>query len=274
MKSKILIVPLFALILLLTPMLVFAATDLDMTWDGFGTVDVTFTSGDDAIAQMFANGNTGGWFYAQDTDNAAGYGIDDSSAWMDSYITTGGGFLEFTYTRTSSMNTIQYNDPTQVGQVSYSRVASSDGTGILDFGAGSNYAYMNSYTYPNALVNFQAEGSSFDIYHRLTSSDPLNYGALAIFGSGSASVTHAYDMSGYSGDSFAFGAGTGGSVWGTSITATGSGTAIVGGEGMDYLRDGSYGQSSDWELLNGGSFSSTWNYNDGLEVTDYGFYGD
>ncbi len=171
------------------------------------------------------------------------------------------------------MNFIQYGDPTQVGQTSFSEVWSADGTGTLDFTVQSNTHYLQTYTYSGFPVNFEASGSEFSIIHKLTSSLPTNFGRLDITGSGSASVVHSYDLAGYSGDSFAFGAGTGGCVWGTSISATGSGIASVWGEGEDYLRDGSYGQSSDWELPNGGSFGAMWTYSDGLEVTDYGFYG-
>lgn len=246
-----------------------APTDLTLTWSGSGTVGTTFTSGDDATARMLAIGNTYGTFYAEDTDSGL-YDVDTTSSWMDSYITSGGGLLEFEYTRTDTGEAF-YGAP---GQNSFSQVTSSDGTGILDFSAWSNYAYLQSYTYPTALTTFQATGTAFTIRHSLTSSLPDNFGALEIVGSGSASVTHSYDISGYTGDSFTFGAGTGGCVWGTSISTTGSGTAAVWGHGDDYLRDGSYGQSSDWTLSSGGTFSSTWVYDDGLTVTGYGFYGD
>ncbi len=268
MKKKILLmlIPMMLLMMTAIPMVFAFPTDLNLNWTG-GTIDATFISGDDAIARMHAEGNTYGTFYAVDTDNLGLYGVDDSSSWMDSYI-TGGGMLEFEYTRTDTGEAF-YGAP---GQNSYSQVSSS-GTGILDFSVSSNYAYMKSYTYPTAFTAFQATGENFYITHKLTSSLADNFGALEVFGDGSASVTHSYDRSGYTGDSFSFGAGTGGCVWGTSITTTGDGIAAVWGHGDDYLRDGTYGQSSDWEMPNGGSFGAMWTYSDGITVTDYGFYG-
>lgn len=252
-----------------------AATDFTMDWTN-GNIAATFNSGDDAKAQMWASGNTFGHFYAVDTGTSGypGYGVDDSSADMDSHITAGGGSLEFQYIRTDSFALIQYGDPTQVGQISNSFVSSS-GTGTLDFSAGSNSHYLQSYTYGvNDQQTFQATGASFVIAHSLTSSLPANFGAVQVLSTGSggsASVSHTYDMSGYTGDSFSFGAGAG--VWGTSISATGSGIATVTGYGTDNLVDDSYGQASHWSMPNGGSYFSQWTYDSGLTVTDYGFSG-
>ena len=250
-----------------------AATDFTMDWTGFGTVTGTFNSGDDAIAHMTAIGNTNGNFYSKDFDNLGLYGVDDTSANMDSHIALGGGSLEFLYTRTDTGEAF-YGAP---GQISNSYV-SSTGTGTLDFCVGSNYAYLQSYTYAATdNINFQATGENFIIQHSLTSSLSNNFGALQVVDTGSggsASVVHSYDLSGYTADSFSFGAGTGGCVWGTHISATGSGIAQVWGHGDDYLKDGTYGQSSDWTMPLGGTFQSQWTYDSGLTVNDYGFFGD
>jgi len=251
-----------------------ASTDFTLDWSGYGTVIGTFNSGDDAIAHMTATGNTFGNLYVKDFDNGgvAPYDVDDTSANMDSHITSGGGSLEFLYTRTDTCEAF-YGLP---GQVSNSFVASS-GTGTLDFCAGSNYAYLQSYTYAATdNINFQATGENFIVQHSLTSSLPANFGALQVVSTGSggsASVVHSYDLSGYTGDSFTFGAGTGGCVWGTHISATGSGIATVWGHGDDYLKDGTYGQTSEWTMPLGGTFQSQWTYDSGLTVNDYGFFG-
>lgn len=236
-----------------------AATDFTMNWSGFGTIDSTFTSGDDATARMQVWGNTAGTFGAQDTGIAPySYGVDDSSAYMRGDITANGE-LAFTYDRTDSYESM-YG---AAGQHSYSFVGSS-GTGSLDFRAGSNYAAFGSGNYAwQSDAQFTAAGD-FNILHTLTTPN-LNGGVVQVVGSGSATINHMSDDAGA--NSFNFGAGAG-CYTNADISTSGIGTAWVSGHGDSLL----HANDGSWNMP-GGTYTSTWSYGNGLSVTNYAFNG-
>jgi len=245
-------------------------TEFTLNWSGSGTIGTTFNSGNDAVAQMLAIGNTAGTFYGKDyDDNPYTYSVDTTEAYMRGAITGGGGSLDFKYTRTDSYAPM-YG---VAGQFSDSYVYSS-GTGSLDFKNWSNYAAFASPEYGfQGAANFQATGSSFTIDHYILSGDltvPKNYGEVYIAGSGSAVVDHMGDDA--SGVGFNFGAGCG-CYTHADITAAGSGIAQVSGHGDNFLQDDGYGNPIVWSMPLGGSYSSTWTYTNGLSVTNYAFNG-
>ena len=275
--------------MLLTATTVFAVpTDFTLDWSaGSGIVTGTFNSGDDAKAQMWANGNTVGTFKATDYgDNPYTYGVDTTEAYMKGDIAAGGN-LEFKYTRTDSYVSM-YGI---AGQLSDSFV-SSTGTGSLDFWTHSEYAGLGNHEYGFGVPNFQATGNtvaidtdsngiadaSFVITHTLVSNwvsppVPDNFGRVQIIGTStgaSAVVDHMNDDAGST--AFNFGAG-GGCYTNADITATGSGTAIVQGHGNTHLADDTFWTPSEWSMPNGGSYTSIWSYLSGLSVTDYAFNG-
>lgn len=238
-----------------------AATDFTMNWSGSGSVVGTFNSGNDAIAGIQTLGATSGQFYAKDyDDNPYTYNVDTTESWMRGDI-TGGGQLQFTYTRTDGQAGYGI-----AGQISNSFVGST-GNGTLDFRTGSNYASLVSSEYGfQSNGQFTAIGNDFTIYHSLTSGNPLNFGALQVVGVGSAIVDYMAD--GYSsGDGFRFGSGDG-CYTNADILATGTGSAHVWGQGDSSLTayDGSW-------TMPGGSYTSTWAYSNGLSVTNYAFSG-
>ena len=254
-----------------------AATTVDVNWSGYGNFDTTFNSGGDAVIKMWANGHTGGNFYAEDIDNNTySYGVDDTNAWMKGDITTsggiGGGTLRFQYERTNSYVPM-YGE---AGQISNSFVGSS-GIGALNFRVGSNYASLGSSNYDwQSNAQFSATGD-FEIMHELYTG-LNNGGKVYLFGTGSAVVDHMTDSArgvnptpGYYNSvysPFNFGAG-GGCYTNANIEATGYGIAAVSGNG-----DGSlYANDNSWSMPVGGSHTESWTYNDGLSVNNYAFGG-
>ena len=265
----------------------FAATDFTMDWTGIGNsvISGTFNSGDDAKAQMWANGNTDGHFYAYDSDyeDAQHYqcGVDPSSALISGDINTGGGSLRFKYTMTDSCSQGSFGPS---GQTSDSFVYSA-GTGTLDFSTNSHYAYLfsgNYYNSPNNGDCLTAIGTSFDIYHTLTygpnsgsvevsSNYYLDAQSVPIGSGGAAVVGFQSERAGYlPSGSFIFGEVAGYGFANTDITATGSGgIARVTGHGDDYLA----ATNGSWTLPLGGTYTATWLYDTGLTVANYGFFG-
>ena len=238
-----------------------AATTVDMNWGGFANIDTTFNSSDDAVVQVWANGNTGGNFHAADSDNNPyNYGVDNTNAWLRGDVTMGGGNLQLTYTRTDAKESM-YG---AAGQISNSFVGSS-GIGALNFRVGSNYASLGSSNYGwQSNAQFSATGDSFNMWHTLDAG--TNSGFVRVIGDGSAVINHMSDYA--AGDNFNFGAGAG-CYTNADIEATGSGYAEVSGQADSYLK----ANDLSWTMPVGGLHTESWTYTDGLSVTNYAFNG-
>ncbi len=262
--NKKMIVPLIAMLLLLTVPIVMADTDVSIT--GTGSMDTTaiIAYDDDALATFDFHGYGSFVLTGTGRDNT-GYpymGVDKTTTSVTSDITSGGGWLAFQVDRLDSYG--GYGLP---GQMSYSYVGSND-VASLDFRTITNYANLYSSNFGfQANQQFYASGSGFTIEHVLETGSPSEYGRLLLTGSGVASVDYMTDgYTNYNGFKFGYGDGC---YENADLTATGAGTLTIGGMADNTMsaHDGSWsGVTSHFETW-------TWGSGGTIIVDDYAFSG-
>lgn len=177
-----------------------ATTEMDLTWSGLGYVSGTFTSGDDAVVGMYAEGFTHGQFHATDADdNPYNYQVDTTSAWFKGYV-DGGGELYFNFDRTDSYEPM-YGPADQYTE-SY---LGCSGTGQLIFTTRSNYADLDSSNYGfQANDQFLANGV-YLAYHYVENGD--NNAWFEAGGNGTLDIDHMTDDTGNTQIKFGHGCG-------------------------------------------------------------------
>ena len=140
--KKLLIAGLVAFCMLGLTGLASAETTVETNWDGSGSFNSHFYSGDDAEAYVGTFGDSiSGSFHARDKDNNPyGYGVDTTVTELRASVTNGD--IEHQVDRTDS-KTSMYGD---AGQRSYTYI-DTFGTGNLDWRTTSNYASMRCCNY-------------------------------------------------------------------------------------------------------------------------------
>jgi len=133
--------------------------EVNVSWDGSGTVTGDVTCGDDANATFVIGGNNQvGSFYAKDADdNPYTYNVDSCQFSLTTAF-NGGGLAELTVNRNDS-KTSSYG---AAGQQSYACIYSYDGTGYLSNRSSTNYASMKDCNYgwnsSNQIRNYALDG--------------------------------------------------------------------------------------------------------------------
>ena len=270
MNKKIFVLSLMVVSLLVMAVpTVFGDTLVNITDTGNIDADVSIAYDDDALAIFNFTGFGSFTLVGQSWDNTAYpyMGVDKTTTYVVSDITSGGGMIQFEVQRLDSYSSM-YGLP---GQRSFSLVASNDGTASLDFRTTTNYADLWSSNYGfQASQQFEVSGSSIIIDHTLTTgSSSYEGGRLYLVGTGSASVDYMTD--GYTDyNQFRFGWGDG-CYENADLTASGAGVLTIGGmaDSNMWAHDGS------WSISGSGGVShvETWNYNGLLNVDDYAFTG-
>jgi hypothetical protein len=139
-----------------------ASTHFDANWNGSGSFDSHFYSGDDAEAHVWTSGDSiSGEFHGVDKDNNPhGYGVDNTNTELRASVTN--GIIGHQVDRTDS-KTSMYGD---AGQSSYT-VIDTAGTGSLAWRTASNFASMRCCNYGFQANNqIRATGSHW-IYHEM-----------------------------------------------------------------------------------------------------------
>jgi hypothetical protein len=162
------------------------ATTSAFNFVGAGIVNFVFASGDDAVAtfNLFGNNVTAAGQASDADNNPYGYGVDNTTAWLD-FSTTNGGGASLQMDRVASY--VPMYGPG--GQVSLWEVYSSNGTASLVARDATNYA-----GYVGAQYGFQndaqlaAAGTSFYVLRQLDDGNGDEVSA-GISGNGSGILT-------------------------------------------------------------------------------------
>lgn len=190
----------FGMAIMLCMGLVSATTQVDTIWDGGGSLDINFISGNDANVGFGTSGNLiSGEFHTTDYDNNPyGYNVDTTDTTIKSHV--GNGWMAYTFARTDSYSPM-YG---AAGQESYTYIGSS-GTGDFAWHSNSNYASLVNSNYGWQSDNqMQATGDHY-IRHYL-SVNPDNGAEIIVAADGTTQIS---DMCDSAGTSFSFGKGCG-----------------------------------------------------------------
>ncbi|MBS7631795.1 hypothetical protein KEJ47_09575 [Candidatus Bathyarchaeota archaeon] len=234
-----------------------AATDMDLTWSGPGSVSGTFTSGDDAVVGMYADGWTHGQFHATDADdNPYNYQVDTTSAWFKGYIDDGGE-LYFDFDRRDSHESMY--GPADQRTESY---LGSSGTGQLIFRTRSNYADLDSSNY-NFQNNdhFLATGEYY-AYHNVYNGN--NWAGFMAAGNGTLDIDHMTDDTWVTTIKFGHGCGC---YTNADVVQTGAGEFNLGA----HFEDGM--QMDGWSASGEVDYSFHVGFTSGFSWSDYHFTG-
>ncbi len=260
-KKKTMIVSLMAIMLLMSVPMVLAETDVSVAWSGIGDVDVTFNSGDDAVARLGAYGWTYGTFYAHDSDNNPyGYGVDSADALIRGGIGDGGTLL-INYERTDAKTSYG-----SAGQSYYSYITSTE-TGSLDTRVRSNYASLGSSNYA-WQSNSQYTASGAYIADHVVSTGDSSYARFLAMGDGTLDINHMSD--GASGESIQFGRGQG-CYTNADVYQTGAGSFVLRGQFDNSMTAGA--GLGGWSISGPVTYESSWVFGTGFSLTDYSFSG-
>ena len=237
-----------------------AETTSDTDWNAHGGfVDHTFTAGDDATFRMSTGGSHfWGEFNATDKDNNPyTYGVDSVYGDIDARVENGGG-ITFEINRTDAKT----SGP--AGQRSYSSVESDNGYAGMIYRGNTNYARLRNSQYGFRNDNqFFASGSNYSMYHSLRDGDGDGAYVDVVGSSGNARITTMSDESW--GGSFKFGTGSG-TYTNAGVDAVGPGSTIISGFASNYL------EGAGWTMPSGGTHTSTWNYNDSVDIDASDFW--
>ena len=180
-----------------------AATTVDTTWSGSGTITHDFYSGDDAETHIYTSGGVvSGEFHGTDSDNNPyGYGVDNTEAKIRSHVES--GVIKYAFIRNDAYEPM-YGP---AGQESYTFIG-TDGTGDFAWRTTSNYAQMRSSNYGwQANNQIQATGLHH-IYHSFFIDDEYNEGAeIEVTADADTSITDMCED--HWGSSYKFGKGCG-----------------------------------------------------------------
>jgi len=246
------------ILMLVSSVLVFAApTVVNLKWDAFGGagIDLSFFNGDDSNMSLQS---TGSYYWGEFTgtdadDNPYNYNVDSGTFGLKANVEFG-GFIDYVVNRTDSKSSYG-----SAGQVSTSKVFSSDGTAAIAQRTSTNYASQKNCNYSFQSNNqFQAAGSNFGILHSILNGDG-DGASVSVLGSGSASVTYMSDEMG--GTSFSFGRGCG---CYNNCGATGTGNGVFelnAGAANSLSGDG-------WTAPSGGIYLQQIVYGGGFTVDD------
>jgi len=256
MKSRVLIVPLIAIMLLMTSTMVFATTELDMNWDGAGGFTVGFDTGD-ADMNFGTGGNyISGSLYAKDGGETFGVNTFDTN--VDAGVTD--GWIRYTVDRHDSYYGYEKYGP--VERSSYSFIDST-GTASLGLTVHSDYG------------KFWASGGDFvadGVYlttHRVENGDD-SFAYFGAIGDGTLDLHHERDrtIGGYTTAPIRFGEGLYSYSEKAYVTQTGSGSFTLGAEFENSFTMGDMTASGPVSYYQSISFS------DGFSWSDYSFSGD
>lgn len=255
MKSKVLIVPLLAIMLLMTSTMVFATTELDVDWDGAGGFSVDFDTGDAYMGFSTGGNYIYGELYAKDhDDNPYSYGVDTFLTNVDAYVEN--GYIQYGVDRLDS------GPYGPADQTTFSSIGASDWAS-LTFQTRTNYADLDSSNYGfKATDHFLAEGE-YGAFHEVVNGD--NYAYFEVGGDGTLDIDHMTDDTWTTGIKFGKGCGC---YTNADVTQTGSGYFELGAEFENSFTMGGMTASGPVNYYQSISFS------DGFSWSDYSFNGD
>jgi len=256
MKSKVLIVPLLAIMLLMTSTMVFATTELDVDWDGAGGFSVDWDTGDAGMRFSTLGDRIMGTLYAKDyDDNPYSYGVDTFLTNVDAYVEN--GYIGYGVNRIDS--TGMYGPADQ----STSSSIGSTGWASLAFQTRTNFADLDSSNYGfQANDHFLAEGG-YGARHEVYNG--LNNAYFEAAGDGTLDIDHMTDDTWTTRIKFGKGCGC---YTNADVTQTGSGYFELGAEFENSFTMGGMTASGPVDYLQRISFSN------GFSWSDYSFSGD
>jgi len=255
MKSKVLIVPLIAIMLLMTSTMVFATTELDVDWDGAGGFSVDFDTGDAYMGFETGGNYIWGELYAKDfDDNPYSYGVDTFLTNVDAYVED--GYIQYGIDRLDS------GPYGPADQTTFSYIGASDWAS-LTFQTGTNYANLRSSNYGfQANDHFLAEGE-YVAYHEVYNG--LNNAYFEGAGDGTLDIDHMADDTWVTGIEFGFGDGC---YKNCDVTQTGSGYFELGAHFENSFTMGGMTASGPVD------YHQYIEFENGFSWSDYSFSGD
>jgi len=208
------------------------ATEVDTHWDGSGTFGENVFYADGVESHFSTSGNDlEGEFHATS--------VDDKS-WADASVGNGGEISFDVYGRD--------------GDDTHSYVETSNNASMT-FTTEMTYGWNNWLATNGGELS--ASGKDYEIRHSIKQEGWSNDGAIVdVIGNGDATVTIGNEGS-QPGGRFVFGG------YDSSVEAEGQGTTVVMGNGDHRLR------GDDWNMLSGGTHTETWNYDDGVSISDF-----
>ena len=255
MKRSLCLIPLLGLMAILAmPLIpVKAETNLQMSWDGSGSISAVFNTSDAFMLFNTAGNRIWGSLNATDyDDNPYSYGVDTFEARVKSFM-EGGGEAEFYVSRLVSHESM-YGP---ADEESHTYLSTSD-QGHVIFRVRTNFARLRSSNYGyQSDSHFWASGL-FYIEHSLTNG--LNYATLAASGDGEIRIDHMSDDT--FGSEFKFGFGCG---CYTNSDAEASGTGVF--EVYAHGENGLYGDG--WSAGGPAEYHFGVIYGDGFQAEGY-----
>lgn len=255
MSKKMLIVPLLVLVLLLTPAVVFATTELDVDWDGAGGFSVDFDTGDADMGFETGGSYISGYLYAKDyDDNPYSYGVDTFLTNVDAYVED--GYIQYGVDRLDS------GPYGPADQSTFSYIGASDWASMT-FQTRTNFADLDSSNYGFQANDHFLAGGEYMAYHEVENG--LNNAYFEAMGDGTLDIDHMTDDTWTTGIKFGKGCGC---YTNADVTQTGPGYFEVGAHYENSFTMGSMTASGPVDYYQRISFSS------GFSWSDYSFSGD
>jgi len=233
-----------------------ASTDMNVEWDGLGYVSGTFTPGDDAVVDFWAEGYTHGEFHAQDADdNPYNYQVDTISSQFKGYVDDGGE-LYFGFNRTDSWTSMY--GPADQWTESY---LGCSGTGQLIFRTRSNFADLDSSNYGYQADNQFLASGEYYAWHEVDNGP--NYAYFEAGGLGTLDIDHMTDDTGNTMVRFGWGCGC---YTNCDVVQTGSGYFELGAG----FTNGMTGPGG-WTVGGSGTYYQHVDFTSGFSWSDYHF---
>ena len=256
MNKKMMIVPLFLMVLLLTPVMVLATTELDVDWDAAGGLLVDFDIGDVDMGFETWGNYISGDLYAKDAGET--FGVNNFDTNVDADVTN--GWIEYSVDRFDSYYGCEKYGP--LDRSSYSLIDST-GTASLALNVHSDYG------------KFWASGGDFvadGVYlanHRVDNGVGRNYAYLTAAGDGTLDLHHERDrtIGNYDLAPIRFGEGLYSYSEKAHVTQTGSGLFELGAHYENTFTMGGMTASGPVD------YHQTISFSDGFSWADYSFSG-
>ncbi len=247
-------------------------TTTTVTWNGGGLITGTVNSGNDNTTSFGVNAAlASGTFTSTDSNNNPySYNVDSVNSYINGAFSNGGS-MYFQTDRIDSY-TPMYGG---AGQTVYDYVYSSDGTGAMATGSGTNYAGMTNGTYGQAHTaggyNFEASGSLYQVLSYVTTTSG-DYARLNAVGDGSAAINcMTTGASGANAVNFGWG---GGCYTNANATFTGAGSFAVTAAGTNGITTPIAGANGamvagGWSASGASSLSTIMNFTNGGSVGNF-----